>query len=84
MLEAVCSVDGETFVPDSETDLTHAQREDGTDCGARGTLLGQWVPRPPSTGIIDLGAEDDARRAAAGLAPYWMSDEQARRAGYDD
>jgi hypothetical protein len=40
--EARCTVDGETFIPADEEDLIHLVREDGTECGEQGILLGAW------------------------------------------
>lgn len=42
MLEAVCGDCAETFVPADENDLEHAAREDGTECGGPGVIVGEW------------------------------------------
>lgn len=43
MIEAVCAECGETFLPDSASDLVHVEREEtGTPCGGVGRVLGEW------------------------------------------
>lgn len=42
ILEAVCRVDGETFVPNDEDDTIHILREDETECGGQGDIVGVW------------------------------------------
>lgn len=46
ILEAQCGKCGETFNPHREDELEHYAREDGTECGGTGELLGEW--RAPS------------------------------------
>jgi hypothetical protein len=41
-IEARCTVCGETFNPSDEDDTEHAERADGTPCGGRGEITGQW------------------------------------------
>lgn len=46
ILEALCAC-GETFNPADETDLEHVERADGTPCGKRGEIIGEWgAPAP--------------------------------------
>jgi hypothetical protein len=40
--EATCGKCGETFNPDGPDDLTHVARADGTECGGRGEMNGEW------------------------------------------
>jgi hypothetical protein len=40
--EAECKKCDEIFNPDSEEDLEHIAREDGTPCGGTGVMLGTW------------------------------------------
>lgn len=40
--EARCTTCGETFNPHDESDLEHVVRDDGTDCGGDGVLVGSW------------------------------------------
>jgi hypothetical protein len=47
MFEATCTKCGETFNPNyfddaGRLDLEHYAREDGTECGGAGRLLGAW------------------------------------------
>lgn len=56
MLEAVCNKCGNTFIPDSETDLTHHWDEErGINCGGEGELMGAWVFPPLNTEPHELG-----------------------------
>lgn len=43
ILEAECGLCHETFNPNDEADLIHAEREDGTECGGQGELRGGYV-----------------------------------------
>lgn len=38
-LEARCTLCGETFAPESPTDLVHVERESGQECGGSGELV---------------------------------------------
>ena len=41
--EALCTKCDERFNPADEYDLTHIEKEDGTECGGRGVLMGLWT-----------------------------------------
>ena len=42
ILEAVCRECKETFVPNDEDDTIHIAREDETECGGQGDIVGEW------------------------------------------
>lgn len=43
MLEAKCSVCGETFNPRDVFDIIHIAKENGDECGGEGIILGEWI-----------------------------------------
>lgn len=46
--EAYCPKCGETFNPAADSDRIHYIKEDGTECGGTGKLLGEWRPNAGS------------------------------------
>lgn len=42
IIEAKCGKCKETFNPADEDDTIHVAREDGSECGGQGVILGEW------------------------------------------
>lgn len=40
--EALCLVCGESFNPGDENDLIHIRKDDETECGGQGIMVGEW------------------------------------------
>lgn len=40
--EALCLSCGETFNPNDEQDTIHIQKNDETECGGQGIIVGSW------------------------------------------
>jgi hypothetical protein len=68
-LTAVCQC-GETFIPNDESDTTHAYREDGEECGLTGVITGAYGHPTPLFPDPDVCRRyDDGLAAAHRLLP---------------